>query len=110
MFDTICHEHLEYYSVTVINNLLKKVGLRIFDHNYNDTNGGSSSYYICHHNAKFKISKKITMILKEEKRIKIHSAETYKKFKHKIDKIKVNLRNLLTRLKLQKKIINGFGG
>ena len=22
MFDTICHEHLEYYSVTVINNLL----------------------------------------------------------------------------------------
>ena len=32
MFDTICHEHLEYYSVTVINNLLNDVGLRVFDH------------------------------------------------------------------------------
>ena len=29
MFDTICHEHLEYYSVTFINKLLKKHNLRI---------------------------------------------------------------------------------
>ena len=58
MFDTICHEHLEYYSVTVINNLLNDVGLRVFDHDYNDINGGSSSYYICHKDSKFKTSKK----------------------------------------------------
>ena len=25
MFDTICHEHLEYYSSTVLNNMLKKI-------------------------------------------------------------------------------------
>ena len=88
MFDTICHEHLEYYSVTVINNLLKKVGLRIFDHYYNDTNGGSSSYYICHKNAKFQTSKKIPKVLIDEKRIKISSPETYNKFKKRIDEIK----------------------
>ena len=109
MFDTICHEHLEYYSVTVIKNLLNKVGLRIFDHYYNDTNGGSSSYYICHDNAKFKTSKKITIILKDEKRIKINSPKTYKNFKERIDKIKNNLTNLLKKLKTQNKIIHGYG-
>tara|TARA_Y100000741_G_scaffold360457_1_gene342728 strand:+ start:133 stop:1119 length:987 start_codon:yes stop_codon:yes gene_type:complete len=109
MFDTICHEHLEYYSVTVINNLLNNVGLRIFDHYYNDTNGGSSSYYICHDNAKYKTSKKIAKILKDEKRIKIHSPKTYKKFKERIDKIKKNLIDLLRKLKNQKKKIHGYG-
>ena len=109
MFDTICHEHLEYYSVTVINNLLNKVGLRIFDHNYNDTNGGSSSYYICHDNAKFKTSKKIPMILKDEKLVKINSPKTYKNFKRRIDKIKKNLIDLLKKLKTQNKKIHGYG-
>lgn len=109
MFDTICHEHLEYYSVTVINNLLNKVGLRIFDHYYNDTNGGSSSYYICHDNAKFKTSKKITMILKNEKSVRINSPKTYKNFKKRIDKIKKNLTDLLKKLKTQNKKIHGYG-
>ena len=109
MFDTICHEHLEYYSVTVINNLLKKVGLRIFDHYYNDTNGGSSSYYICHKNAKFQTSKKIPKVLIDEKRIKISSPETYNKFKKRIDEIKKNLINMLRKLKIQKKVIHGYG-
>lgn len=109
MFDTICHEHLEYYSVTVINNLLKSVGLRIFDHYYNDTNGGSSSYYICHKNAKFQTSKKIPKVLIDEKRFKINSLATYNKFKEKIDKIKKNLINLLKKLKAQKKVIHGYG-
>ena len=109
MFDTICHEHLEYYSVTVINNLLKKVGLRIFDHYYNDTNGGSSSYYICHKNATFQTSKKIPKVLIDEERFKINSLETYNKFKEKIDKIKKNLINLLRKLKAQKKVIHGYG-
>ena len=31
MFDTICHEHLEYYSSKVIINLIKQNGLRVFD-------------------------------------------------------------------------------
>ena len=109
MFDTICHEHLEYYSVTVINNLLKEVGLRIYDHTYNDINGGSSSYYICQKDSRFKTSKKISLILSEEKQNGIHLVQTYRKFKKKIDKIKLNLLDLLKNLKLQNKKIHGYG-
>jgi len=44
-FDTICHEHLEYYSLTVIEFILAKAGLRLFRHSFNDINGGSIRCY-----------------------------------------------------------------
>ena len=64
LFDTICHEHVEYYSSSVIFSMLKKHKLRIFNHQFNDINGGSSKYYICHQDSSFKLnSKKINKII-----------------------------------------------
>jgi hypothetical protein len=40
-FDTICHEHLEYYGLKQINEILKRAGMKAIDVNFNDTNGGS---------------------------------------------------------------------
>lgn len=40
-YDTICHEHLEYYSLTSVKYILDKVGLKIIDIEFNDINGGS---------------------------------------------------------------------
>ena len=46
IFDTICHEHLEYYSSNVIFEMAKKNKLRVFNHKYNNINGGSSVFYL----------------------------------------------------------------
>lgn len=40
-YDTICHEHLEYYSLSVIKYIVEAAGLRIIDVRTNDINGGS---------------------------------------------------------------------
>jgi hypothetical protein len=40
-YDTICHEHLEYYSLGVVNRILSEAGLEIFDVEMNAVNGGS---------------------------------------------------------------------
>jgi hypothetical protein len=45
-FDSICHEHLEYYSLTSLVNILARVGLTIYDVEHNDTNGGSIRCYV----------------------------------------------------------------
>ena len=109
MFDTICHEHLEYYSVTFINNLLRKNKLRIFDHSYNDINGGSSAYFICHENSKFKTNnKKINDILKKEKKIGIEKISTYRKFKKRIDIMKKKLNLKINKILKNKKTIHGY--
>ena len=109
MFDTICHEHLEYYSVTFMNKILKKHNLRIFDHSYNNINGGSSSYYICHDNAKYKSNRnKLIKILKQEKKIGIEKISTFKKFKKKINILKKNLVLLIDNLSKKNKTIHGY--
>lgn len=40
-YDTVCHEHLEYYSINSINRMLIRANLRIVDIEFNSTNGGS---------------------------------------------------------------------
>lgn len=40
-YDTICHEHLEYYSLKQIKWMLDRVGFKIVDLQFNDINGGS---------------------------------------------------------------------
>jgi hypothetical protein len=45
-FDNICHEHLEYYKLSDIRNLLDKFGLDIFKVSYNNVNGGSIRVFV----------------------------------------------------------------
>ncbi len=40
-YDTICHEHLEYYSLQVVERILREAGLKIIDVTMNGINGGS---------------------------------------------------------------------
>ena len=40
-YDTICHEHVEYYSLATIEEILRRSGLRLARASRNDTNGGS---------------------------------------------------------------------
>ena len=40
-FDNICHEHLEYYRLQDVLNVLEAAGLSIIDVSHNDVNGGS---------------------------------------------------------------------
>ena len=52
MFDTICHEHLEYYSTKVIADICVKNKLKIIDMFENNINGSSNQFYITHLNTK----------------------------------------------------------
>ncbi|MGH7637948.1 MAG: class I SAM-dependent methyltransferase, partial [Gemmatimonadaceae bacterium] len=45
-YDTICHEHLEYYSFTVIEKIMAQADLKIVRMGQNDINGGSLRCYV----------------------------------------------------------------
>ncbi len=109
MFDTICHEHLEYYSVTFINNLLKKHDLRIFEHYYNDINGGSSAYLICHKKSNFKTNyNKLNRILFMEKKFGIEKTSTYIQFKKRVDSLKKHLNSKINKILKKGETIHGY--
>ena len=110
MFDTICHEHLEYYSSKVILNLCKKNNLRIFDIKKNDINGASKQYFICHVGSKYKNNLKvINSTLDSEKKLKLSDEKTYKQFITNINKSKNKLYNFLKKEKKLGKKIHGYG-
>jgi len=46
MWDNICHEHLEYYSLIALENLLGKHGFYVADVQQNDVNGGSIRAFV----------------------------------------------------------------
>ena len=47
-FDVVVHEHLEYYSLAVLERLFAEAGLEVVDAELNDMNGGSIRLFIAH--------------------------------------------------------------
>ena len=110
IFDTICHEHLGFYSSKVIIEMIKSNGLKVFNHEYNNINGGSSCYYICHQKANYKVKKNnVKTALLKERRIGLHSKKTFKFFFKKILNEKTKLKKLIKEINDKKLTIHGYG-
>ena len=110
IFDTICHEHLGFFSSKVIIEMMKSNGLKVFNLEYNDINGGSSRYYICHQKAKYKTKKKkINKLLSQESKIGLHSTKVFKIFFAKILNEKDKLKKLIKKILSKKFVIHGYG-
>ncbi len=96
-FDNICHEHLEYYSLLSLENLLKRHNLEIFDVELNDINGGSFRTYIRHKDGgeTVKISagaeKRVKDLRKFEEDLGLDNKKIYKDFVENIHKLRDQL-------------------
>ena len=109
-FDTICHEHLEYYSTKVIIELMHKNELTVFNLKANTINGGSMRYYICHKDSKYKNNnKKINKILREEMKSKLDKPNTFSNFFNLINVQKKKLLKLINKIIKKKETIHGYG-
>ena len=110
MFDTVCHEHLEYYSSEVILNLCNKHSLKVFNIEQNDINGASKQYYISHADSKYKTNfKNISKIFKNEKKLKLKNVKTYKNFMSSINSSKKELMKKLKILVNKGKKVHCYG-
>lgn len=80
--DTICHEHLEYYGLKQIKEIMDRSDFKIIKVSKNDCNGGSFRIYVCKKsNMKYiEDTNNISEILMEENRQCIHTYERYTTF------------------------------
>jgi len=109
-YDTICHEHLEYYSLKSIKYIFDKVGFKIIDLEFNDINGGSFSITVAKKKSKHvEVSQLIKWLIKKEDLFKYNEISTFKTFYKNIIKHKKIFRDLLLSLKKNKKKIIGYG-
>ena len=109
-YDTICHEHLEYYSLRSLIFLLKKAKLKIVNLSFNQINGGSIALDIVKKDSNYKECKDlINWVLKSESLNQYNEIKKHKIFFEECKNHKKLLKNLLITLKKQNKKIIGYG-
>ena len=90
-FDTVCHEHLEFYALRQIKWMTDKVGFEIVDVEFNNINGGSFSVTVMKSNKKLEILPKIQKILDEERNKKLDTLIPYQEFAQRVAQAKNEL-------------------
>ena len=90
-FDTICHEHLEYYGLRQIERLLDSHDLRAVDVTFNEINGGSFQVKACHQAAALVAAPGVKMARAQETAMNLNSPAPYLAFRDKVG----DIRNLL---------------
>jgi len=106
-FDTIYHEHLCYYTIKSLSNLLKPYGLEIFDGYYSGIHSGSIIAKICHSDSSLnkKTDRFIELARKDEK----YTTDTFVSFAQEVESSKEKLKDFLVDLKEQGKTIYVYG-
>lgn len=109
-YDTICHEHLEFYSFKVVKYILENCGLRVVDVQMNAVNGGSFAVTACKDTAPYKSNLPIiNWMLKQEGDMGLDTPKPYRDFEDRVFRHRKNLTELIEALVLDGKKIFGYG-
>ena len=109
-YDTICHEHLEFYSFSVVKNILREKGMKVIEVVMNTINGGSFAVTACKQNAGYSENKPIiNWMLKQEENMGLDTPKPYRDFEERIFKHRKDLKNLIEALVNDGKKIIGYG-
>ena len=106
-FDGIYHEHLCYYSIESLSNLLEPYGLEIFDGYHSEIHGGSIIAKICHSNNKKDETERFKTLKKEDR--DLVNYESLKLFSENVRSFRKDFIEKINSIKDQGKKIYGFG-
>jgi NDP-4-keto-2,6-dideoxyhexose 3-C-methyltransferase len=111
-FDAIVHEHLEYYSLAVIERLIGEAGLETVKAELNDVNGGSIRLFIARA-GRIAVSEENDTALQDirirEFELALDSPEPYARFAANSEKVRDDLSALCRRLTEEGKTIHVYG-
>jgi hypothetical protein len=109
-YDTICHEHLEFYSFKVVKNLLENNGLRVVDVQMNAINGGSFAVTACKTSANYKSNNAIiNWMIAQEDDMGLDTPKPYRDFEERVFKHRKHLLELIEALTADGKKVFGYG-
>lgn len=112
-YDTICHEHLEFYSLAVLEKIVGMADMKIFKISFNDINGGSIRCYATHKESglyyKSDNHKLMNEVRQQEFDLELDTDKPYVAFQYRIEKVKTELHDLLVKLKKDGKKVHIYG-
>jgi dTDP-4-dehydrorhamnose reductase/SAM-dependent methyltransferase len=108
-YDTTYFEHLSYMSITPINYLCKKVGLKLIDVEKQNIHGGTVRLSISLNDSKYEVAKSVNEYLNLEKQNGFLDISKYTNWAKDINETIFDFSTKLLDLKLKGFTISGFG-
>jgi hypothetical protein len=108
-YDTVCHEHLEFYALRQIKWMTDRVGFRIIDVEFNDINGGSFSVTVKKAGGETSTLPHIQTILDNEKARGLETLKPYLDFSNRVIQTKQALLNFIAEKKANHETVAVLG-
>jgi hypothetical protein len=110
-YDTICHEHIEYYSLGVVKKILDAADLRLVDVVMNAVNGGSFAVTAARRSNRSvpANSAVIDWLLEQEDRMGLNTPRPFRDFEERVYRHREDLTRLIRSLVTDGKRIHGYG-
>lgn len=109
-FDTICHEHLEFYALKQINWIANEAGLKVLDVEFNEVNGGSFSIVVAKRDSQHPVNAEwLDKILEEEVALGLDTTQAFDEFKLRVEEARASLIGFLEEAKRSGQTVCGMG-
>ncbi len=108
-FDQIYHEHFSYLSLLAVGEVMRRVGLRVFDVEELPTHGGSLRVFVTHPGARHVETPGVARVLADETRAHLDELRGYDGFADAALAIKFTALEFLIAAKRAGKVVCGYG-
>lgn len=108
-YDTVCHEHLEFYALHQIKWMADRIGFKIINVELNDINGGSFSVAVGKPNGKLASSSAVKKILDDERLMKLDTFAPYEAFAKGVSQSRFDLVTFIKTTRAQGKTVAALG-
>ena len=108
-YDTICHEHLEYYALKQIRWIADRVGLNVIDVELNDVNGGSFAVTLGRRTPAADERARVESLLRDEEGMALESLAPFTAFAARVATHRDALLAMLDSVKRRGELVLGYG-
>ncbi|MBL8210320.1 MAG: class I SAM-dependent methyltransferase [Bryobacterales bacterium] len=108
-FDTVCHEHLEFYDLSQVQWMADRAGLEVLDVDFNNVNGGSFSVLLAKPGAGYTRSSRVDEALARERAEGLNTLAPYEAFARRVKRFRDDLDELLHGFQHQGRLVAGYG-
>ena len=108
-YDTVCHEHLEFYALRQIKWMADRVGLKIIDVEFNDINGGSFSITVAKSHGELSVLPLVKNILNDERAKGLDTLVPYNEFSERVIRSRQELLNFINKVRADGETVSLLG-
>ncbi len=108
-YDTVCHEHLEFYALRQIKWMADRVGFKILDVEFNDINGGSFSVTVSKSHGDVTVVPSVQEILDDERAKGLDTLVPYWQFAERVVQTKRDLLKFIETARAEGKSVAVLG-